>query len=56
MKVFLSHEDDTVEIKVDGPYSPDVLSDMCHRASELIVQQRMTGELLEGVEDAEPSS
>lgn len=56
MKVFVSHEDDTVEIKVPGRYSPDILSDMTHRASELLMQQRMAGELLEAVEDSDPPS
>lgn len=34
MRIFLSHEDTTIEVKVPGPYQPDVLSDMCNRANE----------------------
>ena len=55
MKVFLSFGDATAELKVDGPYSPDILSDVCHRAAELIIQQRAATVALE-VEDAEPPS
>lgn len=48
LSVFVSHQDDTVEIKVPGAYSPgayspDVLSDMCNRASEMLTRQRMVG-------------
>ncbi len=52
MKVFLSVEDITAEIKVDGNYQPDVLTDICHRATELVTQQRITSLVVE-VEDSE---
>jgi hypothetical protein len=54
MKVFLSTGDVTVEFKVKSPYSPDVLEDMCHRANELLIQQRAAASLLSVAgEDAE---
>lgn len=52
MKVWLKAGEVEAEIQVRGSYQPDVLVDICHRASELVITQRVTELVVEEADDS----
>lgn len=56
MKVWVTVEDIDVEISdKEQRYQPDILEDWCHRAAELVIQQRTATALLEPTHPDPPS-